>query len=262
MRIAAGIEYDGRPYCGWQIQDHAPSVQKEIERALSKVANHDIKIICAGRTDTGVHASGQVIHFDTDAVRSDYSWIRGTNTYLPSSIGLLWVKPVSDEFHARFSAVRRAYHYVIYNRTERPVIFDGLVTWQFKPLDVIRMQAAADFLIGKHDFSSYRAAGCQAKSPVREIYKLEVRRQGDMVFLDIEANAFLHHMVRNIAGVLMTIGVGDAPPGWAKDVLEHQNRRLGGITASPAGLYLAQVHYPEVFDISVNTRLVFASSSR
>ena len=190
-------------------------------------------------------------------MRSDWSWLRGTNTNLPRSIGVLWVKPVANEFHARFSAVRRAYRYIINNRDERPVILDGLVSWQFKPLDVVRMQAAANFLLGKHDFSSYRAAGCQAKSPVREIYKLTVTRQADMVFLDIEANAFLHHMVRNIAGVLMTIGTGEAEIEWSKQVLEHQDRKLGGITASPAGLYLTEVHYPEIFSIPVNSKHVF-----
>lgn len=258
MRIAVGIEYDGRPYCGWQWQDHSPSVQEAIEKAFSKVANHDVKVVCAGRTDTGVHATGQVIHFDTEAERDDWSWIRGTNTHLPRSITVLWVKRVSEDFHARFSAIRRAYRYVIYNRDERPAILDGLVTWQFKSLDVERMQVAARDLIGRHDFSSYRAAGCQAKSPEREIYRLDVTRQDDMIFLDIEANAFLHHMVRNIAGVLMTIGVQEAPIEWAKEVLEHRDRKLGGITASPAGLYLTQVHYPEEFGIPLKTKHVFS----
>ncbi len=258
MRIAAGIEYNGLPYCGWQWQDHSPSVQQEVEQALSIVADHEVKVVCAGRTDTGVHATGQVIHFDTEAERSDWSWLRGTNSNLPRSVGVLWVKPVPDEFHARFSAIRRAYRYIINNRRERPVILDGQVTWQFKPLDVLRMQAAATFLLGQHDFSSYRAAGCQAKSPVREIYKLTLTRQADMIFLDIEANAFLQHMVRNIAGVLMTIGAGEAEIGWSKEVLEHQDRRLGGITASPAGLYLTQVHYPERFRVPVNTKHVFS----
>lgn len=257
MRIAAAIEYDGRPYCGWQYQDHSPSVQEEVEKAISKVANHPVRIVCAGRTDTGVHATGQIIHFDTEAQRSDWSWIRGVNTYLPKSITLLWAKEVSTEFHARFSAVRRAYRYVITNRTECPAILNGLVTWQFKPLDEVRMQLAAKYLVGQHDFSSYRAAGCQAKSPVREIFQLDVKRRGEMIFIDIEANAFLHHMVRNIAGVLMTIGCSDAEPEWAQQVLLHQDRRLGGITASPEGLYLEKVYYPEILDIPLNKTLVF-----
>ena len=257
MRIVAAIEYDGRPYCGWQYQDHSPSVQAEVEKAFSKVANHPIRVVCAGRTDTGVHATGQIIHFDTEAARSDWSWIRGANTHLPGSITILWVKQISEDFHARFSAVRRAYRYVINNRTERPAVLNGLVTWQFKPLDEMRMQQAAAHLIGQHDFSSYRAAGCQAKSPVREIYQLDVTRQDDMIFLDIEANAFLHHMVRNIAGVLMTIGAGEEGTDWSNEVLEHQDRKLGGITASPAGLYLTQVHYPAEFAIPVETKPLF-----
>ena len=257
MRIAAGIEYNGRPFCGWQYQDHSPSVQEEVEKAFSQVANHPVRVVCAGRTDTGVHATGQIIHFDSQAHRSDWSWLRGANTHLPDAITVLWVREVSDKFHARFSAVRRAYRYVINNRTERPAVFHGLVTWQFRPLDEKRMQQAADYLVGEHDFSSYRAAGCQAKSPVREVYRLKVSRQGEMIFIDIEANAFLHHMVRNIAGVLMTIGAGEAEPDWAREVLEHRDRKLGGITASPAGLYLTQVAYPEPFDFPPGQQNIF-----
>jgi len=257
MRIAAAIEYNGGPYCGWQYQDHSPSVQAEVEKAISKVADHFVRVVCAGRTDTGVHATEQIIHFDSDAKRSDWSWVSGTNTNLPESIRMIWVKQVKEDFHARFSAIRRAYRYVINNRRIRPAIMHGLVSWQYKPLDEKPMQEAARHLIGQHDFTSYRAVGCQAKSPVREIYKLDVTRQGDMIFLNIEANAFLHHMVRNIAGVLMTIGAGEAEPEWAKEVLEHKNRKLGGITASPAGLYLTKVIYPDEFEIPVNVKRVF-----
>lgn len=249
MRIAAGIEYDGRPYCGWQYQDHSPSVQEEVEKAFSKVANHNVRVICAGRTDTGVHATGQVIHFDTDAQRSDYSWLRGSNTNLSPSVSVQWVKQVDDEFHARFSAQQRAYRYVICNRPERTAVFNGLVTWNHVPLQLERMQVAAKYLLGEHDFSSFRAAGCQAKSPVRTIRKLELTQQGEFIVIDIEANAFLHHMVRNIAGVLMAIGCGDDDPKWAEEVLHHRDRKLGGITASPSGLYLTQVVYPENFAI-------------
>ncbi|MFO7602877.1 MAG: tRNA pseudouridine(38-40) synthase TruA [Gammaproteobacteria bacterium] len=257
MRIVAAIEYDGQPYCGWQHQEHSPSVQAEVDKAFSRVANHPLRVVCAGRTDTGVHATGQIVHFDTPAERSDWSWLRGANSCLPSAITVLWVMRVPEAFHARFSAVRRAYRYVISNRSERPAILHGRVTWQFKPLDVGRMQQAAMHLIGKHDFSSYRAAGCQARSPVREIYRLEVSRRGEMIFLDIEANAFLHHMVRNIAGVLMTIGAGEAAVDWSREVLAHQDRKLGGITASPAGLYLTQVHYPAEFAIPVSSLAPF-----
>ena len=256
MRVAAGIEYNGQSFCGWQYQDHSPSVQEEVENAFSKVANHDVRVICAGRTDTGVHATSQVIHFDTNAQRSDYSWLRGTNTHLPDAITVRWVKEVKEDFHARFSAYRRAYRYVIHNRDERSAIFDGLVSWTHYPLDEVRMQQATQYLVGEHDFSSFRAAGCQAKSPVRHLYKLDVTRQGDLIFLDVEANAFLHHMVRNLAGVLMTIGRGEEEPAWAKEVLEHRDRKLGGITASPAGLYLTQVMYPDEFEIPVSDKTV------
>lgn len=249
MRIAAGIEYDGRPYCGWQYQDHSPSVQAKVEKAFSHVANHELRVVCAGRTDTGVHATGQVIHFDTDAQRSDYSWLRGSNTNLPPSVSVQWIKQVDDEFHARFSATQRAYRYVICNRPGRSAVFNGLVTWNHLPLQLERMQVAAKHFLGEHDFSSFRASGCQAKSPVRTIHKLELTQQGEFIVIDIEANAFLHHMVRNIAGVLMAIGCGDAEPGWAKEVLEHRDRKLGGVTASPSGLYLTRVGYPEHFAI-------------
>jgi len=249
MRIAAGIEYDGRPFCGWQFQNHSPSVQQEVEQAFSKVANHDVRVVCAGRTDTGVHAIDQVIHFDTDADRSNYSWLRGSNTNLPAAVSVQWVKRVDDEFHARFSAQQRSYRYVICNRAGRSAVFNGLVTWNHLPLQINRMQEAANYLLGEHDFSSFRAAGCQAKSPVRTIAKLELIQQGEFIVIDIEANAFLHHMVRNIAGVLMAIGCGEAEPEWAKKILEYRDRKLGGVTASPCGLYLTRVAYPEHFEI-------------
>ena len=220
-----------------------------MEQAFSKVADHDVRVICAGRTDTGVHGIGQVIHFDTKAERSDYSWLRGSNTNLPASVSVQWVKPVSDDFHARFTATQRAYRYVICNRPERSAVFNGLVTWNHVALDLKRMQEAANFLLGEHDFSSFRASGCQAKSPVRTIHKLELTQQDEFIVFDIEANAFLHHMVRNIAGVLMAIGSGEREVDWAKEVLEHQDRKLGGITASPSGLYLTRVCYPEEFQI-------------
>ena len=247
MRIALGIEYDGRPFCGWQFQDHSPSVQEEVEKALSKVANHFVRVVCAGRTDTGVHATEQIIHFDTDVSREPYQWVKGVNANLPEGVSILWAQEISDEFHARFKAFRRAYRYVIFSRNVRPSYLNGLVTWDYREFDEQRMQQAADHLVGEHDFSSYRALGCQAKSPVRTLYQFKVSRQGNFIFLDIEANAFLHHMVRNIAGVLMTIGAGEQEPYWAKEVLELKDRTLGGITAAPHGLYLVRVDYPEEF---------------
>jgi len=250
MRIAAGIEYDGSKFCGWQLQkDAVRTVQGEVEAALGKVANHEVRVICAGRTDTGVHATGQVIHFETDAVRDERAWVFGANANLPKDIVLLWAKPVSDEFHARFSARRRSYRYVIFTREVRPTFLAGRVTWHYHELDTERMQQAGNLLLGEHDFSSYRAVACQAKSPVRTLYRLEVSRQGPFIFIDVEANGFLHHMVRNIAGVLMAIGESERPVVWSREVLEARDRSLGGVTAHPCGLYLTAVGYPEQFGI-------------
>jgi len=251
QRIALGIEYDGSHYCGWQYQDHSPSVQEKVEQALSKVANHPVRVSCAGRTDTGVHALGQVIHFDTVAEREDHAWVLGGNANLPNDISVLWAKSVAEDFHARFSAVRRLYRYVIFNRPIRPAILHRRVSWEYRPLKVERMREAAQYLIGEHDFSSYRAQACQAKSPCRTLYRLEVQRQAEMIMLELEANGFLHHMVRNIAGVLMKIGAGEAEPVWAREVLELQDRTQGGVTASPDGLYFVTAFYPEQFAIPV-----------
>ncbi len=247
MRIALGVEYDGSAFCGWQYQDHSPSVQEAVEKALSKVANESVRVICAGRTDTGVHAAEQVIHFDTHVERPMRAWIFGANANLPKEVVILWATPISDEFHARFSAMRRSYRYVICNRLVRPSFLARRTTWEYRPLDVERMAAAGHYLLGEHDFTSYRAQGCQAKSPVRTIHRLEVGRRDELIFIDIEANAFLHHMVRNIAGVLMAIGAGERPVEWAKEVLEHCDRSLGGVTAQPSGLYLTHVQYPSQF---------------
>jgi tRNA pseudouridine38-40 synthase len=246
-----GVEYNGEKYCGWQLQDHSPSVQAEIEKAVGKVANHPVRVFCAGRTDTGVHGIGQVIHFDTDAERTPHSWVYGSNANLPKDIAVLWAQVVSDEFHARYSALRRRYRYVILNRRIRPAILSSKVSWEYRHLDEARMLAAAAPLLGEHDFSSYRAVACQAKSPVRHLYRLDVVRRGDLITLDLEANGFLHHMVRNIAGVLMTIGAGEAEPSWSREVLDKRDRTCGGITAPAEGLYFMGVEYPSSFDIPV-----------
>jgi tRNA pseudouridine38-40 synthase len=245
VRIGAILEYDGSDFSGWQWQDSAPSIQQAVETALSRVANEVIRVTVAGRTDAGVHATAQVIHFDTAAVRSDHAWLRGANSNLPAGVALLWVGHVADDFHARFSATGREYHYVILNRPVRPTYLARRVTHEYRPLDVVRMQAAARHLIGTHDFSSFRAMQCQAKSPVRELRALDVARHGERVVIRAAANAFLHHMVRNLAGVLMDIGAGERAPEWAGEVLAARDRTVGGITASPAGLYLSAVHYPE-----------------
>lgn len=250
MRIAVGVEYDGSRFCGWQLQeDGVRTVQGAVESALSKVANHEVRVNCAGRTDTGVHATGQVIHFETDVVRDERAWVFGANANLPKDVVLLWAKPVSDEFHARFSAVRRSYRYVIFTREVRPTFLAGRVTWHHRGLDIERMQQAGNLLLGEHDFSSYRAVACQAKSPVRTLHRLEVSGRGPFIFIDVEANAFLHHMVRNISGVLMAIGGGERPVEWSREVLEARDRTLGGVTAHPSGLYLTSVGYPEAFGI-------------
>jgi tRNA pseudouridine38-40 synthase len=249
MRIALGVEYDGSAFCGWQFQDHSPSVQGAVEQALSKVANTPLRVICAGRTDTGVHATEQVIHFDTTVERPMRAWIFGANANLPKEVAILWATPISDEFHARFSAMRRSYRYVICNRPVRPTFLAWRTTWEYRPLDVERMAAAGRLLLGEHDFTSYRAQGCQAKSPVRTVHRLEVTRSNELIFIDIEANAFLHHMVRNIAGVLMAIGAGERPVEWARQVLEQCDRSLGGVTAMPSGLYLTNVQYPPQFEL-------------
>ncbi len=255
MRIALAVEYDGSPFCGWQYQDHSPSVQQHVEKALSKVANQPVRIVCAGRTDSGVHASAQVIHFDTEVERSMHSWVFGANANLPDSISLLWAQAVSEEFHARFSAIRRRYRYVILNRRIRPSLLARRAVWEYRPLDEVRMAEAASYLIGEHDFSSYRALACQAKSPVRTLHKLDVSRQGELVILELEANAFLHHMVRNIAGVLMTIGAGEQEPLWANEILNLRDRTLGGVTAPAGGLYLTGVDYPPEFELPELSRL-------
>ena len=256
MRIAAILEYDGSRFSGWQRQEQARTVQAVVEEALSKVADEPIQVTVAGRTDAGVHALGQVIHFDTSAVRSDYSWVRGANSNLPSEVALLWAAPVDDGFHARFSATGRHYHYVILNRAIRPTYLAGRVTHEYRLLDVASMREAAQHLIGEHDFTSFRAAECQAKSPVRELRALDVTRHGEFVHIHVHANAFLQHMVRNIAGVLMTVGAGEREPSWAKEVLEARDRRAGGVTAAPDGLYLREIEYPETFKLPRLSRAV------
>lgn len=249
MRLAMGIEYDGRSFFGWQFQKERASVQQVVEQAISFVANTTLNVVCAGRTDTGVHAVEQVIHFDTEVQRDEYSWLKGTNANLPKSVSVLWVKQVNEAFHARFKAERRRYRYVIFNREVRPAFLAGRVSWEYRDLDETKMQAAANTLLGEHDFSAYRTVACQAKSPVRNLMRLEVTRSNELIFLDVEANAFLHHMVRNLAGVLMTIGAGEQPINWAWDVLQSRDRRSGGITAPPGGLYLMKIDYPVEFDL-------------
>lgn len=249
MRIAAILEYDGSRFAGWQLQTGKRTVQGCVEEAFSKVADEPIRVTVAGRTDAGVHACAQVVHFDTSAPRTSYSWVRGAVSSLPSDIAVLWAAPVDGGFHARFAATGRHYDYVILNRPIRPTYLARRVTHEYRPLDVARMHAAARHLVGTHDFSSFRSVECQAKSPTRELRALTVVRQGELVRIHAYANAFLHHMVRNLAGVLTEIGAGERSPEWARVVLEARDRTRGGVTAPADGLYLTAVEYPEEFGL-------------
>jgi len=255
MRIAAGVEYDGSGFHGWQRQLQVETVQGCVEAALSRVADHPVTVFCAGRTDTGVNAVGQTIHFDSQAPRSMRAWVMGGNINLPPGICLLWAKPIGEEFHARFSALARSYQYTILNRPSRAALGFSQLTWECRPLEVKRMQAAALHLLGEHDFNAYRALACQAKSPVRTLHRLDVQRHGERIVLSLTANGFLHHMVRNIAGVLITIGRGERDPRWAKQVLEGRDRTQGGVTAHPNGLCFMGVEYPDHFGLPVSAEL-------
>ncbi len=248
-RLAIGIEYDGTAYNGWQRQHTGLGVQERLEQALAVVANEPVEVTCAGRTDAGVHASGQVAHFDTGSERSERGWLLGANTNLPDDICVTWVKPVADEFHARFSATARRYQYRILNRLVRSALHRRRAWWVHRDLDDRHMHQAAQALLGEHDFSAFRAAGCQASNAVREVTDIGVARDGDWVLLDITANAFLQHMVRNIVGTLVAIGSGDEEIDWAATVLAGRDRTAAGMAAPPHGLTLVQVLYPDSFGI-------------
>lgn len=248
-RIAVGIEYDGSGFAGWQQQLHAPSIQQTLQQALARVCDHPVEVVAAGRTDAGVHARGQVGHFESAAGRAERALLLGANTYLPSTIALRWVRHVPEHFHARYSAVARTYRYCILNRSSRGALTAGRAAFLHRPLDIAPMRAATVHLMGHHDFSSLRAAECQARSPERTLSALNISRQGDFVVLEVTANAFLHHMVRNIAGLLIHIGLGRAPPEFAAEVLAARDRRIAPATADAAGLYFWRVHYPPVFGL-------------
>lgn len=253
MRYALAVEYDGTDFLGWQTQSQGPTVQAALERALSFVAGGEVGVVCAGRTDTGVHARGQVVHFETEANREARAWVLGGNTRLPSSVAILWAQPVSDAFHARYSARARRYRYSLLNRTARPGLDSRRLAWEYRALDVCAMHEAAQALIGEHDFTSYRTVACQAVSPNRQIQALSVSREGDRVHFDIQANAFLHHMVRNIVGSLLKVGRGERTREWIAEVLAARDRRLAGATADARGLcflgplYPAESGLPEAF---------------
>ena len=249
MRVALGIEYDGTGYVGWQRQKSGTGIQEPVETAVGAVANDVVEVTCAGRTDAGVHASGQVVHFDTSAERSDRGWLLGVNANLPADINATWACVVEDDFHARFSALSRTYRYLILNRLVRSSLFRHRAWWQHEPLDESAMQAGGDLLLGEHDFSAFRAAGCQAATAIREITALRVERRGHWIQITITANAFLQHMVRNIAGTLAAIGRGDQSPGWARQLLDGADRTKGGVAAPAHGLTLLDVRYPDRYGV-------------
>jgi tRNA pseudouridine38-40 synthase len=255
MRIALGIEYNGSGFHGWQSQHGLSTIQGHLENALAKIANGPIHLFCAGRTDAQVHATGQVVHFDTSAKRHIDAWIWGTNAHLPSSIVVRWAKAVDYSFHARFTALARRYRYVIYNHPIRPALLNGQASWHYYPLDLERMQKAAIYLIGEHDFSSFRSSQCASKSPYRHLLDCQFYRQGDYFIFEIEANAFLHHMVRNVMGVLLKIGAGLKEPQWMEEVLKAKSRQAASVTAAPDGLYLIKVSYPKNYSFPLSDQL-------
>lgn len=249
MRIALAVEYDGSPFCGWQIQPHCHSVQAELEQALSQIANEPIHVSCSGRTDTGVHGVAQVVHFDTSAVRPLHAWTFGTNTHLDAHVAVHWAGEVSDEFHARFKALNRSYQYRILNRGTRSALHANKLSWVNQPLDAEAMHEAAQQLIGVHDFSAFRSSDCQAKHAVRDLQQLDVSRSGQLINIEVRANGFLHNMVRILSGCLIRIGKGEADAQWLVDVLDSRDRTKGGITAPAQGLCFIQPSYPPEFGI-------------
>lgn len=256
MRIALGIEFDGTSFAGWQSQTHRNAVQDVVERALSAVADRPVATVCAGRTDAGVHALMQVVHFDVDVLRPDSAWVRGTNANLPPSVAVVWARPVADDFHARYSALGRRYRYVLLNQPVRPALMHGKVGWHHLTLDVEAMRAAAAALVGEQDFSAFRSSECQAKSPVRTLRKLDISRQGDVIVFDLEANAFLHHMVRNLVGALVYVGNGRWAPGRVANVLAGRDRSKGAPTFDAAGLYFVGADYDARWSLPVAGRIM------
>ena len=258
MRIALCVEYDGSAFHGWQTQPDGKTVQDALERALSEIAGEGINVMCAGRTDTGVHATAQVVHFDTDVERPLTAWVRGTNTFLPSAVAIRWAHGVPDDFHARFSARGRRYRYLLLNRPQRPGLAHARAGWYHLPLDLSAMQAGAEWLVGEHDFSAFRAAECQAKSPVKELREARISRSGDMLIFDFEATAFLHHMIRNLVGSLVYVGNGKHAPAWVGELLAGRDRSKAAPTFAPDGLYLSGVTYEDHWGLPALPALVYA----
>ncbi len=256
MRIALGLEYDGAGFSGWQSQPGGNTVQDVLETALAAVAGMPVSVICAGRTDAGVHATAQVVHFEVPVERPAMAWVRGTNAHLPPAVAVRWAAPVGDDFHARFAARARSYRYVLLNRPERPGLMAGKVGWCHRPLDLAAMQAATACLIGEHDFSSFRASGCQSKTPVKSLYRFAISRQGDLLIFDCCANAFLHHMVRNLVGALVYVGMGRKTLADFAALLAGRDRRLGAPTYAPDGLYLMGVDYGDRWALPQQGRIM------
>lgn len=249
MRIALGLEYDGSAFCGWQTQPGGCGVQDHLQAALSKLADEPIEVTAAGRTDTGVHAAAQVLHFDTGAERDENAWVRGTNANLTEAARVVWAREVPADFHARYSARSRTYRYLLLDQSVAPAILRHRVGWYHKPLDVDAMKAGIGTLTGEHDFSAFRDAQCQAKSPVRNLHEAVVERRGALIDFTFRANAFLHHMIRNIVGSLVYVGAGKHPPEWMAELLASRDRRNAAPTFAPGGLYLAGVEYDPAFGL-------------
>ncbi|MGH8798953.1 MAG: tRNA pseudouridine(38-40) synthase TruA [Casimicrobiaceae bacterium] len=249
MRIALGLEYDGTPFHGWQTQADGSGVQDALERALAAIADSAVTVVAAGRTDAGVHAAIQIVHFDTAAQRADSAWIRGANALLPPSIAVRWATVVPDGFHARFAATGRHYTYLLLDRPVRPALLAGRVGWYHRPLALEAMRAATEALLGRHDFSAFRAAECQAKSATRTLDRLDIAREDDMIRFELHADAFLQHMVRNIVGALVYVGSGRQPPAWIGELLAGLDRSRAAPTFAAAGLYLAGVDYEQRWNL-------------
>ena len=254
MRIALGLEYDGRGFCGWQSQSNGCGVQDALERGLGQVGGSPIRAVSAGRTDSGVHAAVQVVHFDASAERPLSAWVRGTNAATPAALSVLWAQPVADDFHARYSAIARTYTYVLLNRPVRAALDYGRVGWFHRPLDVDLMRGAAQCLIGTHDFSAFRAAECAAKTPVRRVDRITIERRCDLILFRFSANAFLQHMVRNLVGSLVYVGKGKHPPRWIEEVLASRDRARCAPTFPPDGLYLTSVEYDKAWNLPCTDR--------
>ena len=256
MRIALAVEYAGHAFCGFQSQRSGCGVQDALERALAEIAGHAVTVVAAGRTDAGVHAVSQIVHFDTTAIRPECAWVRGANTHLPRAVAVLWARAVPEEFHARFAAVARHYTYLLLTRPERPALLAGQVGWYHHALDAVLIHAGAGHLLGTHDFSAFRAAECQAKSPVKTLSRIAVTQQGPLFRFDFSANGFLHHMVRNIVGALVYVGAAKQPPAWMAELLAGRDRTRAAPTFAPDGLYLSGADYDARFDLPPTVRAV------